>query len=152
MVFESMELDGQTGHEAGRQLLRQLCGTLPEIAVTERGKPYFKDGAAHFSISHTKKRAFCVVSDCPVGIDAEPADRNIDLRLAEKILSPGERLAFEKATDKQLTLLKLWVLKEAYVKATGEGLRGYPDFTDFSPDDPRVFLWEDHVVAIIEMR
>ena len=152
MVFDSMDLNGRTGHEAGRLLLRQLCGTLPEIAVTERGKPYFKDSSVQFSISHTKKRAFCAVSDWPVGIDAEPAERNIDLRLADKILSPGERLAFEKAPDKRLALLKLWVLKEAYVKATGEGLRGYPNFTDFFPDDPRVFIHEGHVVAIIEMR
>ena len=153
MVFDSKELEGCTGHEAGRQLLRRLCGgSLPEIAVTERGKPYFKDDLRHFSISHTKKRVFCVVSDCPVGIDAEPIDRDINLRLAEKILSPRERQAFETAADRHLALLKLWVLKEAYVKATGEGLRGYPNHTDFSPDDPRVFEYADHIVAIIEMR
>lgn len=153
MVFESMELMDRTGHEAGRQLLKQLCGgNLPEIAVTERGKPYFKEDSRYFSISHTKKRAFCVISDCPVGIDAEPIDRDINLRLADKILSPRERQAFEASADRRLTLLKLWVLKEAYVKATGEGLRGYPNHTEFSPDDPRVFEFADHIVAIIEMR
>ena len=151
MTFESAPLEGSTGHEAGRRLLKNLCGEH-EIAVTERGKPYFKDGFAQFSVSHTKSRVFCVVSDCPVGIDAEELHRDIDLRLAEKILSSAEKKLFDAAADKRLTLLKFWVLKEAYYKATGEGLRGYPNKTDFSPDDPRVFIHEGHIVAIIEMR
>jgi len=150
MRFESAPLMGRTGHEAGRQLLYQLH--QGEIAVTERGKPYFTDGGPHFSISHTKSRAFCVISDCPVGIDAEELDRDIDLRLADKILSPSEKRIFDAAEDRRLTLLKFWVLKEARAKATGEGLRGYPNKTDFSPDDPRLFVHEGHIVAIIEMR
>lgn len=150
MRFESAPLMDRTGHEAGRQLLRQLHEG--NIAVTDRGKPYFTDGGPHFSISHTKSRAFCVISDYPVGIDAEELDRTIDLRLADKILSPTEKQAFDAAADQRLTLLKLWVLKEARVKATGEGLRGYPNKTNFSPDDPRLFIHEGHIVAIIEMR
>lgn len=151
MIIESEELLGRTGHDAGRALLCRLCGER-EIAVTERGKPYFKDGSCHFSVSHTKKRVFCVVSDVPVGIDAEPLDRDIDLRLAQKILSCTELERFEQVTDRRLALLKLWVLKEAQAKATGEGLRGYPNKTDFSPDDPRVQIIEGHLVAVIEMR
>ena len=151
MIFESAPLMGQTGHEAGRQLLQKLCGDR-EIAVTDRGKPYFKDCPLQFSVSHTKSRAFCAVSDCPVGIDAEELTRDIDLRLAEKILSPAEKKRFDDAVDQRLTLLKFWVLKEAYYKATGEGLRGFPNKTDFSPDDPRLFIHEGHIVAIIEMR
>ena len=151
MLFESVPLEGKTGHEAGRQLLKKLCGDR-EIAVTERGKPYFKDSPLQFSISHSPSRAFCAVSDFPVGIDAEELGRNINLRLADKILSPTEKTLFDAAADKRLTLLKFWVLKEAYYKATGEGLRGYPNKTDFSPDDPRVLIHEGHIVAIIEMR
>ena len=149
MIFRSEALKGRTGHEAGRELLRQLYDG--EIAVTQRGKPYFVSGP-QFSISHTKSRAFCVLSDYPVGIDAEERTRDIDLRLAEKILSPKEKQAFDEAEDQRLTLLKFWVLKEAQAKATGEGLRGYPNHTNFSPDDPRLFEHEGHVVAIIEMR
>lgn len=151
MIIKAEKLQGRTGHEAGRALLDRLCGHH-EIAVTERGKPYFTDGSCHFSISHTKSHVFCAVSEVPVGVDAEPLDRNIDLRLAQKILSPSERERYEQSVDKRLALLKLWVLKEAQAKATGEGLRGYPNKTDFSPDDPRVQILEDHFVAIIEMR
>ncbi len=151
MELYSEALNGTTGHEAGRALLGRLCGDR-EPAVTDRGKPYFADGGPHFSISHTKSRVFCVLSDVPVGIDAEEADRAIDLRLAEKILSPAEKKQFEEADDQRLALLKFWVLKEALAKATGEGLRGYPNHTDFSLDDPRLQLLDGHVVAVIEMR
>ena len=84
-------LDGQDGHTAGRELLEALCdGPLPKIAYTKLGKPYFVGSDLHFSISHTPRHAFCVVSDKPVGMDAEEMDRNISLSLAEKLLSPTE--------------------------------------------------------------
>ena len=156
MILGCMELDGLTGHEAGRRLLRRLWethvgGELPEIAVADRGKPYFVDSPWHFSISHTKKRVFCVLADCPVGLDAEEADRNIDLRLANKILSPREKAQFDAAADKRLALLRFWVLKEAAAKLSGEGLRGYPSHTSFSLDDPRVFETENYLVAVLTL-
>lgn len=148
-------LPGQTGHEAGRELLRRLYlesggKVLPDIAIGERGKPYFVDCPVQFSISHTKHQVFCALSDRPIGIDGEALDRDIDLRLAEKILSPAERAQYEAAQDKHRALLTFWVLKEAWVKCTGEGLRGYPKNTDFSLDDPRVTVQEGCLVAIIE--
>ena len=154
MIFGSMELNGLTGHEAGRLLLKNLWqthvgGELPEIAVTERGKPYFPDSPWHFSISHTKAHVFCALAKCPVGIDAEELDRKIDLRLADKILSPAERTEYDAAADKRRALLTFWVLKEAAVKLTGEGLRGYPNHTAFSLSDPRVTEREGCLVAVL---
>jgi len=150
-------LNGRTGHQAGRQLLdrmyREITGeNCPEIRIGERGKPCFADGNWHFSISHTKKHVFCALSTRPVGLDAEETDRQVNLRLAEKILSEREKCRFEAAADKRAALLKLWVLKEASVKLTGEGLRGYPNHTDFSPDDPRVTERDGCYVAVLEMQ
>ena len=153
MKFGFEPLAGRTGHDAGRQLLQKLYEKpLPPILLTPRGKPYFENSPVHFSISHSDSAAFCVLSDCPVGIDAEHIDRPIKLALADKILSPAERQYFDAAQDQRLTLLKFWVLKEALAKATGEGLRGYPNHTNFTPDDPRLFVRDNHLVAIIEMR
>ena len=154
MIFGCMELDGRTGHETGRLLLKDLWrthigGDMPEIRLTDRGKPYFADSGWHFSISHTKKRAFCVLSEQNVGLDAEELDRDISLRLAEKILSPTEKVRFDTAPDKHTALLKFWVLKEAAAKLSGEGLKGYPNHTDFSPEDPRVFQREGCLVAVL---
>ena len=123
---------------------------MPPILNTPRGKPYFEDSPWHFSISHTPKHAFCALSKHNLGIDAEEADRKINLRLADKILSPSEKAQFDAAPDKRRALLTFWVLKEAAAKISGEGLRGYPNHTNFSLDDPRVTELDGCIVAVME--
>lgn len=157
MLLEGREIVLGTGHTAGRQLLgelyRQYTGKgMPPILLSDRGKPYFIDSSLHFSITHTKRHVFCALSDRPVGIDAEELDRNIDLRLAEKILSPGEKAQYLATEDKRLALLTFWVLKEAAAKASGEGLRGFPNHTNFSLDDPRVQIRDGCLLAVIETK
>ena len=148
-------LEGQSGHDAGRALLAQLYQeatgeTLPEIRILERGKPCFADGGFHFSISHTPHHAFCALSENNIGIDAEELDRKINLKLADKILSESERAQFDEAKDKNRALLTFWVLKEAAAKLSGEGLRGYPNHTHFSLEDPRVTEIDGCLVAVLE--
>lgn len=155
MTIASRPLEGLTGHEAGRQLLAQLYRQetgedLPPIQKTPRGKPYFENSPWHFSISHTKRHAFCVLSRQNVAIDAEELDRDINLQLADKILSPGEKQQFDAALDQRKVLLTFWVLKEAAAKLSGEGLRGYPNHTDFSLADPRVTEQHGCLVAVME--
>ena len=155
MKIAGEALNGRSGHEAGRELLERMYReetgeVLPEIAVAERGKPYFVNSPLHFSISHSKHQVFCALSDRPVGLDAEEMDRKADLRLAERILSASEKRHFDAAADKQACLLRLWVLKEAAAKLTGEGLRGVPNHTDFDPNDPRIMETDGCYVAAIE--
>ena len=155
MRFAWARLDGRSGHEVGRQLLQQLYRdetgeNCPEIRTASRGKPYFVNAPLHFSISHTKEHAFCALAPWNVGIDAEEMDRRVDLRLADKILSVPERMRYDAADDKRAALLRLWVLKEAAVKLTGEGLRGFPNHTDFSPDDTKIYEIDGCYVAILE--
>ncbi len=155
MKLVSCELRGQTGHEAGRQLLRELYRQetgedLPEIRITDRGKPYFPDSSWHFSISHTSKHAFCILSRHNVGLDAEELDRKVNLKLADKVLSLPEKQQFDAADNKEKALLTFWVLKEAAAKLSGEGLRGYPNHTKFSLDDPRVMELDGCIVAVME--
>lgn len=148
------EYEGNSGHEAGIALLtelyRQKTGLpLPRIERTPRGKPYFPESDLHFSISHTKGHAFCVLSEKNVGLDAELLTRKLNLPLAEKILSPSERAQFDAASDKHRALLTFWVLKEAAAKLSGEGLRGYPNHTNFTLDDPRVTELHGCLVAVL---
>ncbi len=155
MRIASCPLEGISGHDAGRTLLAKLYREetgedLPPIRIAARGKPYFQDSPYHFSITHTRRHAFCVLAKVPVGIDAEELDREVRLSLADKILSPGERAQFDAAEDKHRAFLTFWVLKEAAAKLTGEGLRGYPNHTDFSLEDPRVQELEGCLVAILE--
>ena len=143
------------GHEDGRKLLRQLFethvgGEMPPIAIGERGKPYFEGHPIHFSITHTPNHVFCALSHRPIGIDAEELDRKFSLRVADKILSPTEKAQFDAATNKSRALLTFWVLKEARAKFTGEGLKGYPNHTEFLLTDPRVRQLQGCLVAVIE--
>lgn len=151
MKIISEFINGRDPHALGLSLLQTLYGgPLPEIQRTQMGKPYFPGEAVHFSISHTKRRVFCALSCRPIGIDAEELDRDISLSLAEKILSPVELAQFRAAPDQRKALLTFWVLKEAHAKCTGEGLRIWPNHTDFSLTDPRVREIDGCLVAIIE--
>ena len=154
MLIQSAVIGPEGGHACGRRLLKAMYeetygSPMPPVLTTDRGKPFFENSPIHFSITHTKKHAFCVLSEREVGIDAEETDRNISLKLADKILSPTEKERFDAAADKRDALLRFWVLKEAAAKCTGEGLTGYPNHTDFSPDDPRISVIDGCYVAVI---
>ena len=149
---ENMDGDGhKTAYALLQTLWQEETGRpLPEIARTELGRPYFAGEEIYFSITHTKKHAFCALSDSPVGIDAEELTRKVHPSLAEKILSPGEKAQYDAAPDKNKALLTFWVLKEAAAKCTGKGIYTYPNQTDFLLTDPRVEERMGCLVAVIQ--
>lgn len=154
MLLEHAPVTDASAHDTGRALLKKMYEhrygkPMPEILKGKRGKPYFADGSAHFSITHTRSHVFCVLSDVPVGIDAEETDRDISLRLGEKILSPEEKRRCDAFGDQRDALLRLWVLKEAAGKCSGEGINGYPNHTNFHPDDARIQILHGCYVAVI---
>ena len=149
----SEALNGRNGHQVGRQLLarlyRQATGdALPPIETTSRGKPYFPKSPWHFSISHTKHYAFCVLSLNNVGLDAEETDRAVSPALARRYLSPAERARI--GADAQKEALRLWVLKEAEAKRTGRGIGDWMKETDFDPYDRRIQEMDGCFVAVLE--
>ena len=155
MFLEGKAIAPGTGHAEGRALLqdmylRHVGQPVPEIAVTDLGKPYFVDSPWHFSISHTKRHVFCALSQYNIGMDAEEQDRAIRPELAKQILSDREHARYAQAQDQRLALLSFWVLKEALGKLSGEGIKFHPTHTDFSPDDLRVHRIYDCLVAVIE--
>ena len=148
------ELEGRSGHEAGRALLASLYeahagGPLPEIRIAPKGKPFLVDSPWHFSVTHTKRHAFCALARRPIGIDAEELDRPVRSDMASKLLSAGEYAQFSAALDPRLAFLTFWVLKEADAKRTGEGIRFHPNMTDYSLTDPRVHQQDGCLIAVI---
>ena len=155
MRFAWERLEGRDGHTVGRTLLARLYQEetgqpMPEIQQQTNGKPYFPGSDLHFSISHTKKHAFCCLSRENVGIDAEEADRPVRPALAEKMLSPAEKERYLAAEDRNAAMLRLWVLKESYAKLTGRGIGDYLKNTDFDPNDPRIQEIDSCFVAILQ--
>lgn len=151
MFFAFERLNGRSGHEVGRGLLARLYreatgNALPEIACTPLGKPYFFASQWHFSISHTKNHAFCVLADQPVGMDAEEIGREINPALAKRYLSESEQSRLQSAD----ALLRLWVLKEACAKLRGKGIGNWLKTTDFDPNDPKIQIIDGCYVAILE--
>ena len=155
MILTHCPLEGRTGHEAAWALLRQTYleetgEALPPIGYGSRGKPDFLDCPWHFSLSHTSRHAFCALSRHPIGLDAEELDRRCSPRLAQRVLSPGELAQYAAAPDPGKALLSFWVLKEAQVKLTGEGLQGFPNHTDFTLPHPAIREIDGCLVAILE--
>ena len=156
LKIQAWALNGLNSHVAGQLLLKQMYEEatgeeMPEIGKSHRGKPYFLSGDLHFSITHTKNTVFCALSDAPVGIDAEELTRKVSPSMAEKILSPNELAQYLALPEEErnAALLRFWVLKEAEVKCSGLGLRGYPNHTDFRLDDPRIQELEGCLLAVI---
>nr|GMD86800.1 4'-phosphopantetheinyl transferase HetI [Ipomoea batatas] len=87
----------------------------------------------HFNISHTTSLIACGVTvDSPIGIDVEENRRTVKnniLNLARRYFSEHEYKVLCSIGDSQVQhqeFIKLWTLKEAYVKALGIGFSGAP--------------------------
>ena len=93
------------------------------------GKPSLRNHSnIKFNLSHSNKAVALVVShnlEQELGIDIECQDRGGELlNLASHFFSKHEAaLLLNKTKEKQVEkFFKLWTLKEAYIKAIGEGL------------------------------
>lgn len=78
-----------------------------------------------FNLSHTEGLVVLALTlENSVGIDVESSQRPVDPDLAERFFSAAEvrYLASLPPTDQTSAFLTLWTLKEAYIKACGQGL------------------------------
>lgn len=92
-----------------------------EFRRGEYGKP-FLPGGPEFSLSHAGRYVALALSDDPVGVDIE-AER-CTMEIARHFFAPAEIRGAEAMTgeDRRRYLQRLWVAKEAFIKAIGTGL------------------------------
>ncbi|KAF3783211.1 4'-phosphopantetheinyl transferase [Nymphaea thermarum] len=124
----------------------QLSPKSLEFKKNEFGKPEllwakeknWEPPSLQFNISHTPSLIACAVtSGAVIGIDIEEKQRktrNNTLSFARRYFSPAEVQILEALTDpdvQQKEFIKLWTMKEAYVKALGRGFWAAP-FRDFT--------------------
>ncbi|MBW4563931.1 MAG: 4'-phosphopantetheinyl transferase superfamily protein [Mojavia pulchra JT2-VF2] len=122
---------------AGRGSLRTILSLYLSIApklvkfdYEPRGKPFLADQCAEsglsFNLSHSQNLALCAVSfDRQIGIDLEYIREISDLEsLAQRFFLPTEYEMVRSlpANQKQKVFFRYWTCKEAYLKATGEGI------------------------------
>jgi 4'-phosphopantetheinyl transferase len=69
-----------------------------------------------------------------LGVDVEAADKRVSLPVARRYFSPREAAALDALPPEARPhqFLRLWTLKEAYLKAIGEGLPGGLDRMTFT--------------------
>ncbi len=119
-------------------MLGKLLGRKPALLQFDRhqlGRPELIDtGRISFSLSHTDDLVACAVSGSGiVGMDVEPDRGRADSHaIAERFFTPAEARTVREQGDG--AFVRLWTLKEAFVKATGEGLRRPLDSFQFALD------------------
>ena len=126
-------------HLLARALQRVvLASYLPGVAPRElrfvRGgggrpslAPPFDAGGLDFNLAHTRGLVVLAVArGLRFGIDVERCDKNVPLAAARRYFSHPEVAALESlpAAAQPWRFLRLWTLKEAYLKAIGTGISG----------------------------
>ncbi len=116
---ERMRVAEKKAQSAGAGLLlRHLFGDADYI-YGANGKPCLANREdLHFNISHSGRYVVCAVSDAEVGIDVET---NAALRPAvlRRCFTETEQ---EWIGDNRERFIRLWTMKEAYMKLIGSGL------------------------------
>ncbi|MBS0538080.1 MAG: 4'-phosphopantetheinyl transferase superfamily protein [Proteobacteria bacterium] len=133
-VFPRHRIQYVAAHALTRKALGHAMGVDPAAwrwAVGEHGKPSAQLGGAPAAVSFNLSHAEGVVgvavlaqAGADVGFDIEPLDRVVDLAVADRYFRAEETawLAGLPAGERRRGFMRLWTLKEAFIKATGEGL------------------------------
>ncbi len=134
------------GHTCGR------CG------AHDHGRPWaLGAGSLSFSLSHSGERSIIAVAyGVRIGADIEEARRRVHLdRLARRALSRDEHADWSALPDRGalVAFLGYWTAKEAYLKATGEGIsRPLADVPGVAPQGwslARPDVGDRHVAAVV---
>jgi 4'-phosphopantetheinyl transferase len=117
-----------TSHGAMRQVLARYlqCAPADVPLIAEYGHAPTVPGLS-LSLAHCDDVALLAVSGTSVGVDIEPADAGVDddlSELAEATLARAELERFHETPvwERPRSWVRLWVRKEAVLKARGEGL------------------------------
>ena len=109
-----------------------LCeGLQKEYGITEKplfcygphGKPVLRDYPhIHFNLSHCRDAVVCAISNKPVGIDVESVSHYKE-SVARYTMNQQEMEQILQAERPDVVFTRLWTMKEAVLKLSGEGLR-----------------------------
>lgn len=139
--------------EMGGRLLEYAVSRLYRIGVPElsrdkgeHGKPCFRiHPEIRFNISHSGDLVICAVSDFEIGIDIQEKSRMNTDRIAKKVMSPDEHKKYLGSSERQDFFYRVWVMKESYVKWTGDGITR--ELHSLPMDGWHQFLYVDHRFA-----
>lgn len=139
--------------EMGGRLLEYAVSRLYRIGVPELsrdkgkyGKPCFRiHPEVRFNISHSGDLVICAVSDFEIGIDIQEKSRMNTDRIAKKVMSSAEHKKYLESSERQDFFYRVWVMKESYVKWTGDGITR--ELHSLPMNGWHQFLYVDHRFA-----
>ena len=116
-----------------REILARNLNCEPQelnFGYSDRGKPFLKKpqnpDQLYFNLAHSQDLAiYALCGDREVGIDLEYINLQCDVeRIAKRYFLPSEQKVISSFCDRQkyLAFYQIWTLKEAYGKATGQGI------------------------------
>ncbi len=151
-----VKLTSRNQHVVGRGMARRLLSADEvdpqsiQFAVESHGKPYVvqpESAKRPFNLAHTDGLVMCGIgthSHRLVGVDVERLDRRTDPSLADRYFSIPEieyLRSCRQDSTRRTSFLKIWTLKESFIKAIGTGLQTpLADFTfrSIESDSPSI--------------
>lgn len=129
--LESVAREFIVGRGVARELLASACGCAPAeivLAAGRRGKPQLASPASRltFNLSHSGGYCALAIGAFPtIGVDIETLRDTVG-DIAKNVFSAREaaQYALVPPPDRMRVFFRGWVAKEAYLKATGDGLAG----------------------------
>jgi 4'-phosphopantetheinyl transferase len=143
-------------HVIGRGMARRLLGNdridplSIRFAAEIHGKPYVSEplqAQRPFNVAHTDGLVMCGIGNdahALVGIDVERLDRRTDPAIADRYFSKPEVKylnVFRGEAARMNAFLRVWTLKESFIKAIGTGLQTpLADFAfeEIDSDSPKI--------------
>ncbi len=135
------ERTGRPEHRVARAAMRVVVARtvgVPPGALTisrrcahcgdpRHGRPSVPGAGVEFNLSHSGALGVLAITTAPVriGVDVEAARERVHLdRLAARVMGADALDAWRQlpASEQLHEFLRVWTVKEAYLKATGEGI------------------------------
>jgi 4'-phosphopantetheinyl transferase len=117
------------GRAVLRHLLSRHFAVEPQafrFELRENGKPFLPQSDIHFNVSHSGEIVAIALAGNEVGVDIEAKHRIPQIAaIAARFFSKEEAERVRAATDATAEFFRIWTMKEAVVKAVGQGL-GFP--------------------------
>ncbi len=141
LIAGALAAVGLDGLDTGTLVRRcRTCGG------TDHGKPEVAAALAagwHVSVAHTATRLAVAVADAPCGVDVEDVAAVGRAPVAAVLLAPDEAPRSQDRPDAE-ALARVWVRKEALLKATGHGLAVEPSRITLGPpgEAPALLRWD----------
>ena len=139
-ILENSSTKKQRQSDIQKSVREYLGNPKAKVVYDEKGRPTVEntDKKVHISITCTNKIMLLVIYEKAIGIDGEylpsiiaPESKIDYMTVAERFFSDDEvEFLRDSARESEAdNFVRIWVRKEAYIKAAGKTLVDFPNFS-----------------------